>query len=86
MLPPIPGPEMSFTTTRLRSQFEQVQQLRRNGQVAVAEMLARQIVATVPASVDDLYCQASLLLGWNRPADALKRFDEARAPFSTRRR
>lgn len=70
---------MSFTTTRLRSQFEQVQQLRQSGQAAVAEMLAHQIMAAVPASVDDLHCQASLLLGWNRPADALKRFDEARA-------
>ena len=39
--------------------------------------LAQQIVAAVPSGVDDLYCQASLLLQWNRPADALKRFDEA---------
>jgi tetratricopeptide (TPR) repeat protein len=70
---------MSFTTSRLRSQFEQVQQLRQSGQAAVADMLARQIVAAVPSSVEDLYCQASLLLDWNRPADALKRFDEARA-------
>jgi tetratricopeptide (TPR) repeat protein len=70
---------MSFTTTRLRPQFEQVQLLRAQGQAAVAEMLARQIVAAAPSSVDDLYCQASLLLEWNRPADALKRFDEARA-------
>lgn len=69
---------MSFTTTRLRTQFEQVQQLHRSGQAAVADMLARQIVAAVPASVDDLYCQASILLGWSRPADALKRFDDAR--------
>jgi tetratricopeptide (TPR) repeat protein len=69
---------MSFTTTRLRSQFEQVQQLRAQGQTAVADMLARQIVAAVPTGVDDLYCQASLLLGWNRAADALKRFDAAR--------
>jgi len=68
---------MSFTTTRLRAQFDQVAQLRRQGQAAVADMLARQIVAAVPSSVDDLYCQASLLLEWNRPADALKRFDEA---------
>ena len=70
---------MSFTITSLRSQFEQVQQLHRSGQTAVADMLARQIVAAVPASVEDLYCQASILLGWNRPGDALKRFDEARA-------
>jgi len=73
------GLVMSFTPTRLRPQFEQVQLLRAQGQAAVAEMLARQIVAAMPSSVDDLYCQASLLLGWNRPADALKRFDEARA-------
>ncbi|MBV9548497.1 MAG: tetratricopeptide repeat protein [Alphaproteobacteria bacterium] len=70
---------MSFTTNRLRPQFEEVRQLRAQGQAAVAEMLARQIVAAVPAGVDDLYCQASLLLEWNRPADALRRFDEARA-------
>ncbi len=70
---------MSFTTTGLRPQFEQMQMLRRQGQAAVAEMLARQIVAAIPASVDDLYCQASLLLEWQRPADALRRFDEARA-------
>ena len=74
---------MSFTTTRLRTQFDQVRQLRQSGQAAVADMLARQIVAAVPASVDDLYCQASLLLEWNRPADALKRFDEARARGKT---
>jgi tetratricopeptide (TPR) repeat protein len=68
---------MGFITGRLRPQFEQVQQLRRGGQAAVAEMLARQIVATAPAGADDLFCQASLLLEWNRPADALKRFDDA---------
>lgn len=68
-----------FTTSRLRAQFEQVQKLRQSGQAARADMLGRQIVAAVPFGVEDLYCQASLLLDWNRPADALKRFDAARA-------
>lgn len=68
---------MSFTTSRLRPRFEQVQQLRQSGQAAVAEMLAREILATVPGSTDDLYCQGGLLLQAGRFADALRRFDDA---------
>ena len=68
---------MAFTTSGLRAQFEQIQQLQRTGQTATAEMMARQLVAAVPSGADDLYCQASLLMQWGRFADALKRFDQA---------
>jgi tetratricopeptide (TPR) repeat protein len=68
---------MAFTTSRLRAQFEQIQQLRQAGQMAVADMLVSQLLAAPATSADDLYCQGMLLLQAGRHGDALKRFDAA---------
>jgi len=68
---------MAFTSSNLRALYEQILQLRQNGQAAVADMLTRQLLAAVATSVDDFYCQASLLLEQGHFADALKRFDQA---------
>jgi tetratricopeptide (TPR) repeat protein len=72
-----PGGIMAFTTSRLRAQFQKIQQARQAGQTAIADMLASQLLAAMAVSADDFYCQASILMDQGRFADALKRFDAA---------
>jgi tetratricopeptide (TPR) repeat protein len=68
---------MSFTTARLRERFEQVQKLRQAGQAAMADMVAREILAAAAVSPDDYYCQALLLMEAGRFTEARARFDLA---------
>jgi tetratricopeptide (TPR) repeat protein len=68
---------MSFAAPRLRERFEQVHRLRQTGQTAMADMVAREILAAPAAGPDDYYCQALLLMDLNRFTEARARFDLA---------